>query len=129
MNTNYGLTDRSQKPFYLLWKVQKWLALVLDLIIAALAVLVVGVIVALRDTVSPGFSGVSLTQIISITGYLKLLIMFWTQLEMSLGAVMRIKRFADVTRDEDGDSALDAAPPDWPQSGSIQVSNMSVVYR
>ncbi|KAF2708669.1 hypothetical protein K504DRAFT_491353 [Pleomassaria siparia CBS 279.74] len=57
------LVDGSQKPFYLVYTViQRWLSLVLDLIIAALAVMVVGgVSVGFRDAISPGFTGVSLT--------------------------------------------------------------------
>jgi ATP-binding cassette, subfamily C (CFTR/MRP), member 1 len=58
--------------------IQKWLILVLDLIMIALAVLVVGIAVALRNTISPGFTGVSLTQIISFTIYLKMKILSWT---------------------------------------------------
>lgn len=100
----------------------------MDLIITALALVVVGVIVALRDTISPGFSAVSLTQIISITGYMKLLIMFWTQLETSLGAVMRIQQFIQDNPKENSLGTERTHPPDWPKSGSISVRDATVVY-
>jgi len=129
LERNQSLVDRAQKPFYLLSMAQKWLALVLDLIVTALAVLVVGVVVALRDIVSLGFSGVSLIQIISITGYLRLLILFWTQLETSLGAVMRIKQFCESTPDENLDDSEGEVPIDWPATGDISLRSVSVSYR
>jgi hypothetical protein len=53
--TQSGLVDNAEKPFYLLLMIQKWLVLLLGLMIAALAVLVVSIIVALRRHVSVGF--------------------------------------------------------------------------
>ena len=109
--------------------IQKWLGLVLDFIIAALAVLVVGIIVALRSDVSVGFSGVSLTQIMSLTGFIKLLIQFWTSMETSLGAVQRIKLFASETPDEHKMGEQLKAPENWPGRGEIVLNDVSAVYR
>lgn len=58
------LLDISQKPFYLLFMIQRWLTLVLDLTCAGLAFLVVTLAVQLRT--SPGFTGVALVNIISL---------------------------------------------------------------
>ncbi|KAK0389505.1 hypothetical protein NLU13_3080 [Sarocladium strictum] len=62
--------DRSQNPFYLLYGIQRWLNLVLDLIAAALAVVVTGVAVATRGEAmrtSSGFTGVALFNIMSLS--------------------------------------------------------------
>ncbi|KAL2876417.1 hypothetical protein SGCOL_008417 [Colletotrichum sp. CLE4] len=96
----HALIDRSQRPFYILLLTQQWLTLVLDLTTTALALLVVGLAVRLRDTVSVALTGVSLVQLISFTETLKMLIQFWTSLETSIGAVARIKNFAEETPDE-----------------------------
>lgn len=58
------LLDISQQPFYLLFMVQRWLALVLDLTCAGLAFLIVTLAVQLRS--SPGFTGVALLNIITL---------------------------------------------------------------
>ncbi|KAK8059612.1 hypothetical protein PG996_009542 [Apiospora saccharicola] len=97
---NHELVDRSQKPFYLLLMVQQWLVLVLDLIVAALALLVVGLAVRLWDTVPIGFTGVSLVQLITFAETAKMLIQWWTSLEISIGAVSRIKQFTEDSQDE-----------------------------
>lgn len=63
---NDMLLDTSQRPFYQLFMIQQWLNLVLQLICAGLAFLVVVLAVELRSTVSPGFTGVALVNIINL---------------------------------------------------------------
>jgi ATP-binding cassette, subfamily C (CFTR/MRP), member 1 len=120
--------NRSQKPFYLLLIGQRWLTLVLDLITMAMAVLVVGVAVKMRGVASAGFTGVALTQLISFTANMKLLISFWTQMETSIGAVARIKQFATDTKDENLPGECQEPPADWPSKGEIRIENVSAAY-
>jgi ATP-binding cassette subfamily C (CFTR/MRP) protein 1 len=126
---NNQLVDHSQRPFYLLFMIQRWLTLVLDLITTALAILVVGVAVKLRGDISAGFAGVSLTQLISFAGYMKLTVLFWTQLETSIGAVSRIKQLTASTEDENFPTRSCEEPPaSWPQSGELNITNVSASY-
>ncbi|KAK8079856.1 hypothetical protein PG997_007674 [Apiospora hydei] len=125
---NHDLVDRSQKPFYLLLMVQQWLVLVLDLIVAALALLVVGLAVRLRDTVSIGFTGVSLVQLITFAETAKMLIQWWTSLETSIGAVSRIKQFTEDTQDENLPGENQPVPENWPVRGSIEIRGISASY-
>jgi ABC-type multidrug transport system fused ATPase/permease subunit len=53
---NLALLDVSQKPYYLLLCIQRWLALILDLIVAGLAVILMVLVVKLRTDISPGMS-------------------------------------------------------------------------
>ncbi|KAH7118766.1 multidrug resistance-like protein [Dendryphion nanum] len=125
---NHSLVDKSQKPFYMMYMIQTWLSLVLDLVTCALAILVVGISVRMRSTISVGFTGVSLTQIISFTGIFKTAIMFWTHMETSIGAVARIKQFESETADENLASEHNDPPPDWPSKGGIEIENLTVSY-
>lgn len=63
---NLHYLDDSQRPFYLLRCVQRWLTMVLNLIVAGLAVLLVGISIALKDSIDPGLLGVALTSIMGI---------------------------------------------------------------
>ncbi|KAM7186181.1 ABC transporter [Rhypophila sp. PSN 637] len=127
---NYKLVDKSQKPFYLMYVIQKWLGLVLDFAVACLATLVVGVAVALRETVSPGFTGVSLTQVVSFTSYLKMMILFWAQLQTAMAAVERIRNFSrDTETEEDRSDSPPLEPPaSWPARGDVQIEKLSARY-
>lgn len=112
-----------------MYMIQTWLTLVLDLITAALAVLVVSIAVRMRETISVGFTGVSLTQIISFTANLRLGILFWTQMETSIGAVARIKQFTTETADENLPIENQEPPTDWPSRGQVEIEKVVASYR
>ncbi len=123
---NLGRLDESQRPFYLLRCVMRWLTLVLNLMVAGLAVLLAGIAVALRGSISPGLLGVALTSIMGIGQTLSQLIQSWTQLETSLGAVTRIDGFAANTpREPDGP---DMPPDQWPSRGHIRIEGLCASY-
>ncbi|KAH7145722.1 P-loop containing nucleoside triphosphate hydrolase protein [Dactylonectria estremocensis] len=128
IEANHILVDRSQRPFYLLIMVQRWLVLVLDLTTAALALLVVGFAVMLRGDVDVGLTGVSLVQLIGLSGTLNMLIQFWTSIETSIGAVARIKQFAEETREESLPGETQEPPKAWPDRGEIQIKSLTASY-
>ncbi len=59
-----GYSTFSQRPYYMLLGIQRWLNLMLDLIVAAEAVIVVGLAVGLRHSTSPGLLGISMNNIL-----------------------------------------------------------------
>ena len=68
---------RSQRPFYLLFAVQRWLTLVLDLVVAGVAVLLAALAVALCGKLSAGYVGVALLNVILFSQSIKVLVSFW----------------------------------------------------
>jgi ABC-type multidrug transport system fused ATPase/permease subunit len=126
---NHTLLDRSQRPFYLLYAVQRWLTLVLDLIVAAVAVLLVVLVVELRGTVSAGGIGLALLGVIQFSQNIKLLVTFWTNLETHIGSVARIRSFTQTAIPEDQPGENREPPPDWPSTGAIEFENLSAAYR
>jgi ATP-binding cassette subfamily C (CFTR/MRP) protein 1 len=125
---NHQLVDHAQKPFYLLLMAQQWLTLVLDLIVAALALFVVGLAVRLRDSVSVGLTGVSLIQLILFSETLKIVIQFWTLLETSIGAVTRIKQFREDNPSENSFDEPRLSPPNSPATGKVRFDGVSASY-
>lgn len=128
---SHALIDRSQRPSYILLLTQQWLTLVLDLTTTALALLVVGLAIRLRDTVCVGLTGVLLVQLISFTETLKMLIQFWTSLETSVGAVARIENFSEDTPDEveeDSPKQQLSLPAGWPEQGAIEMRDLLASY-
>lgn len=126
---NHTLLDRSQRPFYLLFAVQRWLTLVLDLLVAAVAVLLVVLVVELRGTVGAGGVGLALLNVIQFSQNIKLLVTFWTTLETHIGSVARIKSFTETAVPEDLPGEKDTPPPGWPSTGAIEFENLSAAYR
>src|SRR3954454_14984400 len=87
---NLALLDISQKPYYLLFCIQRWLALILDLLVAALAVILMVLVVRLRSNISGGFVGLALLNVMSFNESLAIIIKEWTNLETSFGAIARL---------------------------------------
>jgi ABC-type multidrug transport system fused ATPase/permease subunit len=124
-----ALLDRSQRPFYLLFAVQRWLTVVLDLVVAALATVLISLIVGLRGKIDPGYVGVALLNVIMFSQSVKLLISFWAQLETHIGSVARIKNFTTDAVSEDLEEEDQVPPPSWPSQGKIEFKNISAGYR
>ncbi|OHE94372.1 ABC transporter [Colletotrichum orchidophilum] len=125
--------DLSQRAFYAMGSLQKWLLLVLNLVVAALAVLLVASAVALRNTVDAGLLGVALVSVMTFGQLLTQLLNYWAQLETSLGAVARIREFEAETPSEEGtgdggNPAAKEAGPGWPLGGRIAIRNVSAAY-
>lgn len=123
------LLNHSQKPFYMLYCIQQWLKLILDLIVMTMAVIIVATATALRDQISPGAAGVALTLVLMFNEYLTNTIQTWTLTEISIGAVARIQRFATDTPSEER-HMCDSAPPrhEWPLEGAIRFENVIAGY-
>ncbi len=128
--------------------IQQWLTLVLDLVAMALALIITGLAVKLRDVVSPGFTGVALVQIVGFNITLQSLVTWcasfpkeiWdcnlangsylgTMLETSIGAVSRVKAFSADTPSENLPVETVVPPPNWPARGQIEFGNISASYK
>lgn len=125
---NTEFLDESQRPFYLMYSIQRWLALVLDLLVACIAVIIVILATHLRDT-SAGALGVSLLNILSFSQDLAYLVRQYTEMETSLGAIARIKTFATTTPNEHSTGEKIEPPAQWPFKGRIELKSLSSCYK
>ncbi|OAA75466.1 ABC transporter, transmembrane region, type 1 [Akanthomyces lecanii RCEF 1005] len=127
MQRSIDILNSSQKPYYLMWCIQRWLTLVLNLVVAAVAILLVGLATNIRSG-STGFLGVALFNIVSFSQTLQLVVTEWTHLETAIGAVSRVRSFVLGTEREDAVGETQDLPSNWPQSGSITFTNVSASY-
>ncbi|KAK0615177.1 ABC transporter [Bombardia bombarda] len=128
---NHEFIDTLQRPAYLQKCIQTWLAFVLNLIVAVLAVVLVGTVVTWHNKFSTGSVGVSLVMVIGFSEALTRLIQQWTRMESSVGAVARIQRFVADTESEEitADTGVAAVIPiGWPQAGALEFENVVVSY-
>ncbi|KAK6207066.1 hypothetical protein LQW54_007494 [Pestalotiopsis sp. IQ-011] len=126
---NLALLDRAQKPYYLLLCIQRWLALVLGLTVAGLAILLTTLGVTLRIRLDAGLLGVALVNMMNLGQSLNALITSWTLLETSLGAISRVKTFSEDTPSEKPREVVDTRIlAGWPSRGSVVIENWSAHY-
>lgn len=136
---NITTLDGSQRPFYLLFCLRRWLNVVLDLLIAGIAVGTIWLAVVFRGSTTGGQVGVALNVILVTNSTLLKLVESWTNLEISLGAVARLKEVDTTTpseeeqrpqregaqRHDDDDEFL---TPDWPSTGAIGFKDVNASY-
>lgn len=120
--------DKSQKPFYLMFCIQRWLSVVLDLIVAALAVLLMVMVVKLREKLDPGFVALALLNIMSFNNNLTAIIQMWTGLETSMGAIARLKTFNQSTPSERTVSEKSSGGANWPDAGQVTFKDFAAAY-
>ena len=65
----------------------------------------------------------------TIGEYLGAIIISWTSLETSIGAVSRLKRFSEDVKSEDFPGEDQECPLLWPDNGSLEIVNVSASYR
>ncbi|KAJ5736202.1 ATP-binding cassette transporter [Penicillium malachiteum] len=120
--------NNSQKPSYLLLSLQCWLKLVLDFLIALIAIILIALTIGYRDTTTGADIGLALNLIIVANTTLLKLVQSWASLETSLGAVSRLKNVQDSLLIEDEGREISDPGPQWPLSGETLIENVSVAY-
>jgi ATP-binding cassette subfamily C (CFTR/MRP) protein 1 len=126
--TLFNALDASQKPYYLLFCIQRWLILVLGFVVAAMATVLVAFAIQVNGLSSAGAIGVGLIALLNFNDRLNLLVVEWTTLETSLGAIARLKAFSQDTAVEDDAPDGDGADQ-WPSQGSVEFRNVTARYR
>ncbi|KAK1622116.1 ABC transporter [Colletotrichum phormii] len=123
------LLNISQKPHYMLACIRQWLALILDLVVGALALIIVAMAISITEKFSPGAIGVSMVLVLGFNNSLATTIKNWTALETSIRAVARIREFAQTTPSEERDLGSSGIPPErWPLQGRIDFENVTARY-
>ncbi|OAA63744.1 ABC transporter, transmembrane domain, type 1 [Niveomyces insectorum RCEF 264] len=155
--------DEAQQPLYLRLCLQRWLNVVLDMVVACLAVGIVWLAVAATNgaailplpttsagTITGGQVGVALNIILVTNTTLLRLVQAWTNLEISLGAVARLREAVEETPQEENRSEVqrqhrerwrygnienagrlagNEIPNNWPEAGDVKFSNVTASYR
>ena len=120
--------DASQRPFYLLYCIQRWMTLVLDLLVAAIAVIVISVAISMKGSPSMNLLGIALFNIVNFSYTLQSLVRNWIGLETSIGAVARIRSYTQQATTEDLVSETEVVAENWPQWGGVEISGLSASY-
>lgn len=125
---NQVALGNSQRPYYMLYCIQRWLHLVLDLIVAAIAVIVIAVATSLRGNSTLGLLGIALFNIVRFSGTLQMLVTEWIGLETSIGAVSRIRSYVSFAKTEDQENETETVMESWPEQGGVEFASVSASY-
>jgi ATP-binding cassette subfamily C (CFTR/MRP) protein 1 len=118
--------DKSQKPAYLMFCIQRWLNLVLGLTSGAMGVVVIALALLIPSSSDPGLLGIALTSVLQFTSGIGAAGEMWTELETAFTSVTRTRKFEQDTPNEDIDGGQEPKA-DWP-CGDIEFSDMGVTF-
>ncbi|XP_062958179.1 ATP-binding cassette sub-family C member 2-like [Cynocephalus volans] len=120
--------DTNQKCVFSWITSNRWLAARLDLIGSLVVLLSSLMMVIYRDTLSGDSVGFVLSNAVSITQILNMLVRMTSEIETNIVAVERINEYIKV--ENEAPWVTDKRPPaSWPNKGEIRFSNYQVRYR
>jgi ABC-type multidrug transport system fused ATPase/permease subunit len=130
INDAYRALDHSQKPFYYMFAIQRWLLLSLELLALIVSVSLVALAVYSSKATSPEAFGLGLLRALQMNTLLTGLVEHWTNLETALGAVSRLRSAINGTPAEktDTNDEILQLPNKWPQRGEIALDNVTARY-
>jgi ABC-type multidrug transport system fused ATPase/permease subunit len=99
---------------------------VLNIIVMVIAVVLVTLALQLRS--NSGFTGASLVTLMSFGDMLSSIVMQWTKLETSIGAIGRLRTFNETVKPESKEEEDIVPAEDWPLEGHIELTGVSASY-
>ncbi|GAA5926134.1 hypothetical protein JCM3775_005214 [Rhodotorula graminis] len=109
-----------------LWGTNRWLSMRFSLLSAIVVALTGYVLIAAGDKIDAPLAGFTLTFALNISNEILFLVRRFTQLELSLVGVERLKAYSEI--EQEAPEIIEPRPPaHWPQ-GNIEVDNLSIRY-
>ncbi|KAH7030673.1 ABC transporter [Microdochium trichocladiopsis] len=130
---NMAFLNDSQRPYYMLMCLQRWLVFSVNLVVAMIALVLIVVVTTLREQIGAGYMGVALSNVLAFSSTIEAAVISWTMLEVCLGAVSRVRLFQDETESEEAtanESVVLKKPDDehWPREGKVVIRDLTAAY-
>jgi ATP-binding cassette subfamily C (CFTR/MRP) protein 1 len=129
LSESFRLLDFSQKPHYYMFCIQRWLTLVLELIVMVIAVVLVTLALNLPHTSSASTIGLAMLNVITFGTGMANVIGTWTRMETSLGAITRLRSFMGETPTEEDPDGEPELPKGWPLQGRVEFKGVCARYK
>ena len=123
-----GALNISQKPYYAMSAIQRWLSFYLDMFACTIGTTVTAFALKFSQTTSAPALGLSFLNLVWFGLALGFFISAWVGLETSVGALSRLREFLDHTPVESQVPHKDL-PPNWPEHGGLQFKKVTAKYR
>ncbi|CRL00440.1 CLUMA_CG013703, isoform D [Clunio marinus] len=119
--------DFNQICYYPSIIANRWLAVRLEMI-GNLIILFAAMFAVMSDSLSPEFTGLSVTYALQVTQTLNCLVRMTSEVETNIVAVERLKEYGE-TKQEAAWENNTPLPVNWPENGRVEFRNFQVRYR
>ncbi|CAG5123107.1 unnamed protein product [Candidula unifasciata] len=121
--------DTNQIFMFINYSANRWLGFRLESVGNMIILLAATIAVAMRDSISGGIMGLSVTFALQITENLNWLVMLTSDMETQIVSVERIMEYTTIDMEASWENTLYQSPIDWPSQGHVQVEALSLRYR
>ncbi|KAJ5964054.1 ABC transporter transmembrane domain type 1 [Penicillium vulpinum] len=125
---NSRALDASQAPSYTLNALEQSVTLVVDLVVACIALANVAFIVASTGTMTAGDIGISMNVIMMLNMIFMSTVQSWANFDTSLSVICRIRNFATTVAPESQPKNERVIHKSWPHSGEISLRDVFSDY-
>ncbi|GAA6021159.1 hypothetical protein JCM10207_008338 [Rhodosporidiobolus poonsookiae] len=120
-------TTRNVTFFFYLWGTNRWLSMRFSLLSSIVLALAGYVLISAGDKVDAALAGFTLTFTLNISNELLFLVRRYTQLELAMVGVERVKEFSELK--QEAPEIVEPRPPAvWPHAGAIEVRELNIKY-
>lgn len=128
--TLHGRVDLNHQAFSLIWILNRWLGVRIDLVGALLGLTTtLAVVYTSQSTfVDAGFAGLSIAYSLNFSDSLIWLVRMHAMMEMEMNAVERVDEYLQIEEEAPAIISSNRPPASWPDKGAIQVENLTLRY-
>jgi len=127
VNSLFKRLDLTQAAGYYYWMCNRWLLFRFDSLGAC--VILIATVMSIRSGVSPGLTGIIITQAQGVIMSLYWMLRFYTEMEQALNSVERVHEYMDVPSEPPSIIEGNRPPAYWPSNtGGISVENLVLKY-
>lgn len=93
-----------------------------------MVIAVILVVLSIQFHAESAFAGASLYSLITLGENLAGIVLHYTRLETSIGAIARLKKFNESVKPEDQEREDVIPSEQWPHTGAVQIAGVSAAY-
>lgn len=126
---NCAHINASNRPYYYIWAVNRWLSARLDVAGALVSGVTASFVILQVGSIDAGAAGLALTYAATFPELLMYLVRSYSQAELQFNSVERVEEYIDV--EHEGAAILpDSRPPsNWPADGGVEFKDYTTRYR
>lgn len=124
--------DESTKPVYYMRCIQQWLSLVVNMELMVISVIIIVISLTAKHLASANAVGVGMVTLIPLSEQMGIAVRAWTEVEIALGAMARLKWFTQNTPKEANATATEEAKvamASWPANGKVEFKKACASYQ
>ncbi|GFU28737.1 multidrug resistance-associated protein 1, partial [Nephila pilipes] len=129
MTHSNQLVDINNESYYPSLGAGRWLSIRLEFLGYTIVFLAALFAVFLRDTLSPGIAGLSVSYALQVTGILNMLVRATADVETNIVAVERCLEYTKTPTEAEWNNKKSKPDDAWPQEGQIKFDSYSTRYR